>query len=151
MTLNEGLTTIKESTFEGCSSLASIIIPNSVKTIGMSVFSGCSSLISIEIPKTVTSIDKNAFYGCTSLTTVVIGDGVIRIGKNAFAYCEALSSVTFENASGWLYEAQTEEGTTTDISESDLLNTSTAAEFLKNTYCDYNWYIQEDWYYGNIE
>ena len=50
--------------FEGCSSLTSIAIPNSVTNIGSSAFFSCSSLTSIAIPNSVTSIGSRAFEGC---------------------------------------------------------------------------------------
>ena len=56
--------------FYGCTSLASITIPDSVTEIGDffgSVFEGCTSLASIKIPDSVTSILISTFQNCTSL------------------------------------------------------------------------------------
>ena len=46
----------------------------SVTTIGEWAFFGCSSLASVTIPESVTSIDDGAFLGCSSLTSVNISD-----------------------------------------------------------------------------
>ena len=47
--------------FEGCSSLKSVTIPNSVTSIGSWAFEDCSSLKSVTIPKSVTEIGEYAF------------------------------------------------------------------------------------------
>lgn len=60
-----------EFAFMWCSSLKSIVIPDSVATIGIGSFYGCTSLETIEIPKTVTEIERSAFEDCTALISVV--------------------------------------------------------------------------------
>ena len=92
--IGEGVTSICNFAFDGCSSLSSITIPDSVTSIGDFVFYGCSSLSSITIPYSVTSIGNYAFYGCTALTSITIPDSVTSIGESAFEGCSKLSSIT---------------------------------------------------------
>ena len=47
-----------------------LVIPNEVTTIKNYTFNGCSSLISVTIPSSVTSIGTQAFYDCSSLTHI---------------------------------------------------------------------------------
>jgi hypothetical protein len=58
---------------------------------------GCSSLKSIIIPNSVTSIEQWAFYGCSSLTSITIGNGVTSIDSRAFEGCSSLNSVKVSN------------------------------------------------------
>ena len=84
--------------FKFCTSLTSIVIPNSVTSIYFGAFSGCDSLTSIEIPNSVTSIGSEAFLDCDSLTSVVIGESVTNIGNCAFSDCDSLTSIEIPNS-----------------------------------------------------
>ena len=55
------VTSIGESAFQGCRSLTSATIGNSVLNIGAMAFAECSSLTTINIPNSVTSIGWAAF------------------------------------------------------------------------------------------
>ena len=96
--INNKTKIILEDAFSGCSSLESVVIPDSVTDIGMSVFYDCSSLKSVTIPDSVTSIENATFCGCSSLKSVIIGDGVTSIGANVFNCCSSLTSVTIPDS-----------------------------------------------------
>ena len=49
--------------FEGCTSLRSLVVPESVISIGESAFDGCTSLSSLVIPNRLVSIKGNLFCG----------------------------------------------------------------------------------------
>ena len=57
--------------FEGCSSLDSIIIPNSVTNVGFLAFSGCSRITTITIPENVTYVGGDIFGYKSSLTSII--------------------------------------------------------------------------------
>ena len=100
---------IGEDAFRGCSSLASITIPNSVTSIGERAFEECHSLTSVTIPNSVTSIGVEAFYRCKSLASIVIPNGVTSIGKSTFIECHSLTSVTIPNSVTSIGESAFEE------------------------------------------
>ena len=78
-----------------------VTIPNGVTSVGDSAFSGCSGLTSVTIPDSVRSIGKLAFNGCSQLVSISIGAGVNVIGGDAFEACNALNSVYITDLSAW--------------------------------------------------
>jgi len=86
------ITSIGKYTFNNCSSLTQIIIPEGVTTIERGTFYGCFNLISAIIPEGVTSIGVAAFCGCSSLTSLVIPESVTNIGIAAFSDCISLTT-----------------------------------------------------------
>ena len=59
-------------------------------------------------------------------------------GDSAFAGCN-ITNVTFENTSGWKVSDSSSFVSYNNISSVDLANTSTAAKYLRDTYCSYYW------------
>ena len=74
-------------------SIKSVEIGNGVTSIGNYAFYGCSKLISITIPNSVTSIGNYAFQDCNTLLEVTIPGSVESIGDAAFLGCANLSSI----------------------------------------------------------
>ncbi|MFA6860270.1 MAG: InlB B-repeat-containing protein [Clostridia bacterium] len=82
--LGKPVTALKDSGFNGCTALTSIIIPSSIKTFGFLVFNGCTGLTSVTIPNGVTTIGSGAFQNCTNLASITIPDSVSSVGSYAF-------------------------------------------------------------------
>ena len=98
VTIPDGVTSIDDRVFSGCTNLTSITIPDSVTSIGNGAFYNCTSLTSITIPNSVTSIGGGAFHGCASLTSITIQNGITSIEYNAFEGCTNLTSITIPDS-----------------------------------------------------
>ena len=118
--------------FANCSGLTSITIPDKIEVIEPYLFAECDNLKNIIISDNVRKIDMGAFYKCSSLESVSIGKGVESIGYQAFAGCGSLTSVTFKNHDGWMAGGSA-------FSAAELSDPATAAEYLRDKYCDYIW------------
>lgn len=95
--IEDGVTSIGDYAFDGCTGLTSVTIGSGVTTIGDYAFLGCNnaSLTSITIPASVTSIGQEAFEDCTNLATVTFASGsqLTTIGGAAFN-STSLESIT---------------------------------------------------------
>jgi hypothetical protein len=90
--------TIAGGAFYDCSRLTSVAIGNNVTSIGGSAFRGCTALAGVTVPTTVKRIEDGTFSDCTGLTNVAIGNGVREIGADAFSGCTGLMSVTIPSS-----------------------------------------------------
>ena len=96
--IKEGTRIICDNAFTLCSSLTSIVIPNSVASIGKEAFVGCNFLSCLVLPDCVINIGNCAFGGCSSLSNIVIPNSVTSIGDRTFLLCSSLSSVVIPDS-----------------------------------------------------
>lgn len=93
-----GLTSIGDMAFSGCTALESFEMPNSVTSIGEEAFSGCSSLATLTLSNQLTEIPYRAFYNCSNLgTDLNIPASVTEIGGTAFWHCTGIQNLTLNN------------------------------------------------------
>lgn len=99
--LPPNLLSIGEYAFDGCINLlGNITLPALVTSIGAYAFNNCSSFTgTLTIPAGVTFINNYTFSGCSNLTgSLIIPNLVTTIGNGAFAYCSGFTgSLTIPN------------------------------------------------------
>ena len=124
----------QDKVFQGYTGITSIVIPDSVTSIGESAFYDCKSLAEITVspdnknfssvdgvlfskdmstllvypagskrstyivPDSVTEIGNDAFYCCTSLSKVQLPNGLTKIGNYAFRDCINLTEITIPDS-----------------------------------------------------
>ena len=92
--LPDTVTEIKAGAFNSAKDLEYIRIPNKVTTLNNNLFKDCESLAIVEGCEGITVIGDGVFSGCASLTTLNFPN-VETIGKSAFERCEKLASLNF--------------------------------------------------------
>ena len=86
---------IYDYAFQGCTSLESVTLAETVRMITAGAFKDCTSLTSINLPNAVSgTLGDSAFKNCSSLTSITIPSGVTLIGNSAFQHCSSLTSIT---------------------------------------------------------
>ena len=93
ITIPDSVTGIASNAFNECSGLTSVTIPDSVTFIGFGAFANCTNLKTVTIPESITAIQDYTFTGCSSLTDVIIPKSVTSIGSYAFGDCKSLQSL----------------------------------------------------------
>lgn len=84
---------ILDGAFFNQKGITRVYLLNGLISIGNEAFSGCSALTKIEIPETVTRIGKYAFRDCYDLEELTLNEGLLSIGERAFEDCVVLTEV----------------------------------------------------------
>lgn len=77
-----------------------VVIENGVTNVGRSSFNGANKLANVTLPSTLKTIEAYAFYGCSALADITVPANVTEIGAYAFRK-SGVMTVTFETAYGW--------------------------------------------------
>ncbi|MGM9606065.1 MAG: leucine-rich repeat protein [Oscillospiraceae bacterium] len=93
VSLPSTLTNISASAFCNCKSLTEVVIPEGVQTIGHNLFTNCSGLVSLTLPGTLTTLADSAFAHCSSLVNLTLSEGIQELTQGAFMGCTSLASV----------------------------------------------------------
>ena len=103
MTIGNGITRIRNTTFLNCSNLTKITIGKGVTEIEKATFSGCtgeliinSKIVEMDNPRSNYDsypINTGWLYG-SNFTKLTIGDNVTKVGDYTFYKCYSLTSVT---------------------------------------------------------
>lgn len=106
MSIGNGISSIAESVFNRCTSLTSIVIPDTVTRIGDEAFTFCSALTSVTIPSSVMSIGYSSFKSCVSLTNATFaGDAPVYESDYPFSHEESVFLNTHANFKVYFFES----------------------------------------------
>ncbi len=87
-------TTKSAGSFEGCTKLKTVKLPDSVTYMDVKAFKDCTSLESINVPKSLRELTNSVFRNCTSLTKMdFTGTDLISMGSETFKECTSLKTV----------------------------------------------------------
>lgn len=92
----QGIISVGDYAFDGCTKLTDITIPNSVTHIGQYAFLSCSGLTSMTIPYTVEWIEGGAFANCSNLLGIYVREEIVDAER-------AISYEGFVSRDGVLY------------------------------------------------
>ena len=110
-----------------------VVLDEQVTSIGESAFDGCKNLVRAELGPNVKEIGGSAFCGCHHLHEITIPASVKRIGACAFRGC-GLTAAVFEDPNGWT--AIPFRGREKQISAAELRDGSRAAGMLSKKSAD---------------
>ena len=95
---NISIEKIGDSTFENCTKIEEISLPDPLSYAGKRAFANCTSLKKVRLGHTITDISESLFSECRNLESVDLGNVIIKnIGARAFYNCNSLKFVNLSN------------------------------------------------------
>ena len=114
--VGEGITTLGNNAFQGCSALTQVSLSEGLTGMGNYVFQSCTSLTEIKIPSTLSSSGSSGIFGdCTNLTKVTFAYGMTKVPNYMCYRAPGLTTIVFEK--GIPTSGGTEETSITEIGE----------------------------------
>lgn len=101
--LPETLVSLEYGALAFCTALESIYLPTSLQVVGIAAFIGCSGLVHLTIPPNTTTIEDSAFINCANLRSLSLPQTVHYVGSAAFKNCSALSTIYYQGNSNNRY------------------------------------------------
>ena len=92
--IQDGVTTVGNRVFSGCSGIVRVLLPDSITEIGYEAFKDCPNIAGSVNLSHVEAIRDRAFQRCSSLTELTFSDGLTVIGQSAFYGCAGLEALT---------------------------------------------------------
>ena len=83
----EGITTVPDSVFSGCTSLKTVVVPGYVKTIEQAAFRECPNLTSVELQEGVEQLENSVFYASSNIKNLNLPTTIKSIGTFYYDRC----------------------------------------------------------------
>ena len=131
--------TSSHGTFDGCTSLASVVLPETITYVGQRTFNGCTALTSCNFPVSLVRIQYAAFQNTRITTLDLTGSSAMTLDNDCFRATTALTTVKlpkdtvlssgfqFAEQGGNSYNATTAAALDYDIDLSDSATTTLSA------------------------
>ncbi|EAY20257.1 surface antigen BspA-like [Trichomonas vaginalis G3] len=95
LVIEEGVTDIKDSEYQGYINFQSIQFPESLISIGKLAFANCESLIQLNFPTNLQQIGEKCFFNCSNLKTISFPISLKVIGNYSFFNCTNIMTLSF--------------------------------------------------------
>lgn len=97
--IEDGLSEISDSLFQGCEALNRIVLPSSIKRIGFNAFAGCGELDTVELSEGIEEIDSTAFRHCLNLKELHFPTTLKCINAHINSYLAGIRHIYFKGMS----------------------------------------------------